>query len=713
MKEKYAEFVKKIICSMFLTCFIITSTRVTAIAEDNVNLMANELTLTINYPSGIKCGESVKFIMNAGGGSGNYKYRIAALMDSNLVSVYDISYGSNGVYKDSNEFEFTFYASGTYYIRFSVMDMTTNNTKMTGLYEYPIVIEDADYPSVNQLVDSISTQCEAICTTDFEKALWLHDWIIDNADYDYTYSYCSPEGVLARGKGTCESYHRAYEMLLNKVGIDTGRITGNGHVWTAVKMDGEWYQVDTTWDDMGANYKGTYYEHMYFGVNDYIIGLVHDEHKEPVTGYESMSLENNYFIKTGEISKWSDQFINAIKSSIEAGQKQFTISVADSMPDNFKNVIYNLVAYKLGKEDWNGNQLSVSYSDSILDCKVVKSAEETPEDKPENKPEDKPGETPGDKPGETPENKSDGILENKPVGTSVYEGVDYSAVYNYNYYISHNGDIKAALGDDDVAVLRHFVTYGMAEARQGSAAFNVMAYKSKNLDLRMTYGDDWKSYYMHYISYGKNEGRTATGDTAITNGITVYNGVDYSNIYNYQYYITNNPDVNYVFPNDDKKAIEHFVNYGMSEGRQAIEQFNVISYRKRYGDLRNAFRNDTKAYYLHYNSYGKDEGRIATGDVEIGGQTVYNGIDYAGVYDYNYYVNKYRDIYNAYGIDDEAVLEHFVKYGMAEGRQGKEQFNVNVYYNNYDDLRNTFGNDWKLYYLHYINYGISEGRKAY
>ncbi len=49
---------------------------------------------------------------------------------------------------------------------------------------------------------------------------------------------------------------------------------------------------------------------------------------------------------------------------------------------------------------------------------------------------------------------------------TVYNGVDYSAVFDYNYYISNNGDIKAAFGDDDVAVLAHFVNYGMSESRR-------------------------------------------------------------------------------------------------------------------------------------------------------------------------------------------------------------------------------------------------------
>ena len=348
-------------------------------SDQNPSVIADsELTLSVEYPVDIKCGQQVTFKMSATGGSGNYKYRIGGLMvydGSELVSVYDISYGSNGSYKESNEFTFTFYASGTYYLRFSVIDMATYDTVNTGLYDYQIVIQDANYPSVEQIVDTVAAQCQIECSTDFEKALWLHDWILDHADYDYSYSYCSAEGVLARGKGTCEAYHRAYVMLLNKVGIQTGRITGNGHVWTAVKMDGEWYQVDSTWDDMGVDYKDTYYEHMYFGLTDYIIGLVHTDHKAAVSGYESSSLENNYFIKTGEIAQWSDPFVDIIRQKIAGGETEFILPVTDSMPDSYKNVIYNLVAYQLSKRDWDNTELSVSYADNQLTCKT-KSKEE-------------------------------------------------------------------------------------------------------------------------------------------------------------------------------------------------------------------------------------------------------------------------------------------------------------------------------------------------
>lgn len=341
--------------------------------ENNIMSGTGTLALKVSYPSDIRCGQPVTFKMTATGGTGNYKYRIAALMDSTLMSVYDVSYGSNSVYGDSDEFSFTFYASGTYYIRFSVIDMGSQpyQTKMTGLYEYPVVIQDSNYPSVDQIVANVTKECLKTCSTDFEKAVYLHDWIIDHAEYDHTYSYSSAEGVLARGTGTCESYHRAYCMLLNKIGIETGRIEGNGHVWTAARLDGAWYQIDSTWDDMGADYKGTFYEHMYFGLTDDIISLVHSDHQQPVQGYECTSLEDNYFIKTGEIHQWSDPFVSTIRQKLAAGQTKFTLPIDSSMPDNYNNVIYNLVAYQLSKQSWTNVNLSVSYANNVLTCSTI------------------------------------------------------------------------------------------------------------------------------------------------------------------------------------------------------------------------------------------------------------------------------------------------------------------------------------------------------
>lgn len=96
-----------------------------------------------------------------------------------------------------------------------------------------------------------------------------------------------------------------------------------------------------------------------------------------------------------------------------------------------------------------------------------------------------------------------------PVQASPDETVDYSAVFDAEYYAEQYSDLKEAFGTDEAALLNHFITCGMAEGRQGNAEFNVQAYKAAYEDLQAAYGDDLPAYYMHYIICGKAEGRTA------------------------------------------------------------------------------------------------------------------------------------------------------------------------------------------------------------
>ena len=97
---------------------------------------------------------------------------------------------------------------------------------------------------------------------------------------------------------------------------------------------------------------------------------------------------------------------------------------------------------------------------------------------------------------------------------------EYSAVFDAAYYADRYPDLKTAFGNDDSALLQHFIQYGMAEGRQGSSQFDVYSYKNLYPDLRAAFGNNLKSYYMHYISNGKSEGRKATGVKSIQNPIT-------------------------------------------------------------------------------------------------------------------------------------------------------------------------------------------------
>ena len=93
--------------------------------------------------------------------------------------------------------------------------------------------------------------------------------------------------------------------------------------------------------------------------------------------------------------------------------------------------------------------------------------------------------------------------------------VDYSAVFDAEYYYNAYADLRAAIGNDQTALLQHFVTFGMQEGRRGNAEFDVRVYMQNNADLINAFGkEDLTSYYLHYINYGKKEGRIAVSSNA-------------------------------------------------------------------------------------------------------------------------------------------------------------------------------------------------------
>ena len=88
-------------------------------------------------------------------------------------------------------------------------------------------------------------------------------------------------------------------------------------------------------------------------------------------------------------------------------------------------------------------------------------------------------------------------------------------------------------------------------------------------------------------------------------------GIDYSLVFDSKYYADKYADLKAVFEYDKAKLLNHFVNFGMKEHRQAIASFNPVAYRNRYVDLQKAFGVDWTAYYLHYIQHGNFEGRKA------------------------------------------------------------------------------------------------------
>lgn len=89
---------------------------------------------------------------------------------------------------------------------------------------------------------------------DVEKALFLHDFICERFEYDSDLKNDDIYDFLITGKGTCEAYMLLYTAVLRECGIEAHFAASDSltHIWNIVRVDGEWYHVDLTWDDSAS-----------------------------------------------------------------------------------------------------------------------------------------------------------------------------------------------------------------------------------------------------------------------------------------------------------------------------------------------------------------------------------------------------------------------------------------------------------------------------
>ena len=92
--------------------------------------------------------------------------------------------------------------------------------------------------------------------TDLQKVLSVHDYIVSRAEYNGTWGTTNNGyHALVKGETQCYGYAQLFLRVMDRLGIpceivicdDTGE--GMGHAWNVVKLDGNWYHLDLTWDD--------------------------------------------------------------------------------------------------------------------------------------------------------------------------------------------------------------------------------------------------------------------------------------------------------------------------------------------------------------------------------------------------------------------------------------------------------------------------------
>lgn len=331
--------------------------------QHSTTAQSGDITLTVQW-NDPRLGQETTFHVTATGGSGAHQFRMDAPTymdpDGSSESVADPSRNQWQQYTGectSHDYQFEMTASGTYYLRFYLMD------KAAGVYYLRSNVfasaNDDAYPAVSAIVKSAVDKCSADTDgSDYARALWLHDWTLDQLEYDHSLNWCSAESGLTRHQGTCESYQRIYSKLLDAAGIANGRITGNGHTWNAVKIDGKWCQMDLTWDDTSDNWYGDLDQrHLYFGLTDELMAIAHSDHtanyQKDDYAYRSTDLSNNYFVRNGKADEWAEKYADRIQQHLDAKEENFSIDADNqSFPPSISGIQNGIVAYAMNQREW-------------------------------------------------------------------------------------------------------------------------------------------------------------------------------------------------------------------------------------------------------------------------------------------------------------------------------------------------------------------------
>ena len=319
-------------------------------------------------------GQPTIFHVSATGGSGNYKFRMDApsYSDPNQWAFESVADPSRGEWINytsecaSSDYTFTMTATGTYNFRFYLMDTAANVYYLR--LSFNIGVSDSKYPSVDSIVKSAVAECNSKTDgSEYAKALWLHDWLLDQLEYDKTLKWSSAESALTRGLGTCQSYESAYAKLLTAAGIENSetRDTYDGHTWNAMKLDGQWYQTDCTWDDSSDNWYSFDQRRLYFGLTDELMTIAHPGHSKIYTkddyNTRSTSLADNYFVRTGDAAKWAKAYSDRIQKNLDAEKTEFEITADNSSyPPSISGIQNGIIAYAINQLAWTTDKAAVT-----------------------------------------------------------------------------------------------------------------------------------------------------------------------------------------------------------------------------------------------------------------------------------------------------------------------------------------------------------------
>ena len=275
-----------------------------------------------------------------------------------------------------------FYTTGYTYTKYSRGDRTVG-IDFAGTYSLPV--EEA----VNKAEEIRGRASEWLSdipsdASEYDKVKAVYEKIIFSTDYDLNASdNQNIASVFLGNSSVCQGYAKATQYLLNHLGVMCTLVqgtvdTGEAHAWNLVRVDGDYYYVDTTWGD--ASYRmedGSGQEELPEINYDYLCvttqELLRTHRIESVVDMpECTATQANYYVREGVYftSYDAEQMQSIFDRAWESGRTEITLKCADEecyreicrvlideqeifsyMPENSSTIAYAQ----------NGKQLSLTF----------------------------------------------------------------------------------------------------------------------------------------------------------------------------------------------------------------------------------------------------------------------------------------------------------------------------------------------------------------
>ncbi len=189
--------------------------------------------------------------------------------------------------------------------------------------------------------------------SDYQKVLLAHNYIVLNSRFDMSEKegkVLPPEaytayGILVLGKGVCEGYANALKYLLDGMGLESmiviGHSKGENHAWNLVKLGGDYYHVDATWDDPVTEDELSILRYNYFNLNDEDLSKTHTWTREDYPKAEG--IKYNYFVYNNLIPDDLNDFVSILKESLIGKKGNLSLKTSKVGSFDFASIIEGLV----------------------------------------------------------------------------------------------------------------------------------------------------------------------------------------------------------------------------------------------------------------------------------------------------------------------------------------------------------------------------------